>query len=217
MALSAQPDDRSLSSRIPAPALHGLLDLRALRIGDRLMLRSAAFTMQGGMGFMGGANLQGQPLELLEFRVSRQVDDGTVIPAALPAVSLPDPGAAVRERTFVFESFQMNHTINGREFAMTRDDVTVPFGETELWTFENASGLPHPVHLHATHFRVLSRTGGRGQLLPWEAGRKDTVLLHPFESVRVAVQFTAQRGLFLLHCHNLEHEDMGMMQNIRVV
>jgi len=201
----------------PAERADVLLDLRALRAGDRLMLRSAAFTMQGGMGFMGGANLQGQPMDLLEFRVSRQVSDGTVIPSTLPVVSLPDPGAAVRERTFVFESFQMNHTINGREFSMTREDVTVPFGDTEIWTFENASGLPHPVHLHATHFRVLSRSGGRGQVMPWEIGRKDTVLLHPFESVRVAVQFTTERGLYLLHCHNLEHEDMGMMQNIRIV
>jgi FtsP/CotA-like multicopper oxidase with cupredoxin domain len=53
-------------------------------------------------------------------------------------------------------------------------------------------------------------------VMPWEAGGKDTVLLHPFETVRVAVRFTAHRGLFLLHCHNLEHEDMGMMANILV-
>jgi FtsP/CotA-like multicopper oxidase with cupredoxin domain len=213
------PQPLSLTSFDLAPAERAdvLLDLRALRTGDRLMLASTAFTMAGGMGFMGGANLQGQPLDLLEFRVTRQVSDGAVIPSGLPAVALPDPGAAVRERRFVFESFQMNHTINGRAFSMTRDDVTVPFGDTEIWTFENASGLPHPVHLHATHFRVLSRTGGRGQVMPWEAGRKDTVLLHPFETVRVAVQFTEQRGLYLLHCHNLEHEDMGMMQNIRIV
>lgn len=77
--------------------------------------------------------------------------------------------------------------------------------------------MPHPVHLHATHVRGVSRTGGRGQLFPWESNRKDTVLLHPFETVRVAVQFTAERGLFLLHCHHREHEDMGMMANVRIV
>ncbi len=215
--LLPQPVTLTTLDLAPAERADVLLDLRALRSGDRLMLSSAAFSMAGGMGFMGGANLQGQPLDLLEFRVTRQVSDAAVIPSSLPAVPLPDPGASVRERAFVFESFQMMHTINGREFAMTRDDVTVPFGDTEIWTFQNASGLPHPVHLHATHFRVLSRTGGRGAVMPWEAGGKDTVLLHPFETVRVAVRFTAQRGLYLLHCHNLEHEDMGMMQNIRIV
>jgi len=201
----------------PAERADILLDLRGLAVGTRVMLRSLPFTIGGGMGFMGGANLQGQALDLLEFRVTRQVTDSTLAPTALPAVSLPNPALAVRERSFVFESFQMNHTINGREFLMTRDDVLVPFGDTELWSFENASGMPHPVHLHATHFRVVSRTGGRGQIFPWETDLKDTVLLHPFETVRVAVRFTAERGLFLLHCHNLEHEDMGMMANVRII
>jgi FtsP/CotA-like multicopper oxidase with cupredoxin domain len=212
------PQPVTLSSLDLAPAERAdlLLDLRGLPVGSRVMLRSLPFSMAGGMGFMGGANLQGQPLDLLEFRITREVNDTAVVPTALPAVALPDPAEAVRERRFVFESFQMNHTINSREFLMTRDDVEVPLGDTEIWHFENASGMPHPVHLHATHFRVLSRSGGRGQLFPWEAGRKDTVLIHPFETVRVAVQFTAERGLFLLHCHNLDHEDMGMMANVRI-
>jgi FtsP/CotA-like multicopper oxidase with cupredoxin domain len=96
-------------------------------------------------------------------------------------------------------------------------DYQVPFGDTETWTFKNDMMFAHEVHMHATHFRVLSRAGGRGQVMPWEAGVKDTVLIHPGESVRVAVQFTAHKGLFPLHCHNLEHEDVGMMTNIEVV
>jgi len=193
-----------------------LLDLRGLPVGTRLMLRSLAFTMAGGMGFMGGANLQGQALDLLELRVTRAVSDAAVLPSALPPVPGPTEGEAQRERTFRFSSQQMSHRINGAEFAMERVDATVPFDQTEVWTFVNESGLPHPVHVHATHFRVVSRSGGRGAVQAWEAGRKDTVLLHPFETVRVAIRFTAQRGLFLLHCHNLEHEDHGMMANILV-
>jgi FtsP/CotA-like multicopper oxidase with cupredoxin domain len=53
--------------------------------------------------------------------------------------------------------------------------------------------------------------------MPWEGGLKDTVLIHPKEEVRLAVRFNAHPGLFLLHCHNLEHEDTGMMLNILVV
>ena len=200
----------------PAERADLLLDLRGASVGARVMLQSQAFSMAGGMGFMGGANLQGQAMDLLEFRVARAVEDTTVIPTALPAVPLPDPAAATNTRTFRFQSQMMVHTINGNTFAMDRVDATVPFDTTELWSFVNESGFPHPVHLHATHFRVVSRTGGRGQVMPWEAGRKDTVLLHPFETVQVAVRFTAQRGLYLLHCHNLEHEDMGMMANILI-
>ena len=200
----------------PAERVDVLLDLRGRRPGDRIMLHSAPFTIPGTMGFMGGMNRQGEALDLLEFRVTRQVTDPAVIPARLPAPSLPEARDAVRERHFRFDSLMMSHTINGRSFEMERVDVTVPFGETEVWTLENPSAFPHPVHLHATHFRVLSRTGGRGAVQPWETGAKDVVLLWPQETVRIVVRFTRQRGRYLLHCHNLEHEDMGMMANIQV-
>jgi FtsP/CotA-like multicopper oxidase with cupredoxin domain len=51
--------------------------------------------------------------------------------------------------------------------------------------------------------------------MPWETGLKDTVLTLPGEQVDVAVRFFYP-GVFLLHCHNLEHEDMGMMINYEV-
>ena len=52
--------------------------------------------------------------------------------------------------------------------------------------------------------------------MPWEEGLKDTVLVYPGETVRIGVKFSAHRGLFLIHCHNLEHEDVGMMLNVMV-
>ena len=48
-------------------------------------------------------------------------------------------------------------------------------------------------------------------------GLKDTVLVYPGERVDVGVRFDDYAGLFLLHCHNLEHEDAGMMMNFEVV
>ena len=53
--------------------------------------------------------------------------------------------------------------------------------------------------------------------MPWEAGLKDTVLLFPEEEVDMLVRFDHHPGRFLLHCHNLEHEDAGMMLNFEVV
>jgi FtsP/CotA-like multicopper oxidase with cupredoxin domain len=111
----------------------------------------------------------------------------------------------------------MNHLINGRSFGMERVDHRIALGDVEVWRFVNDSGMPHPVHMHAGSFRVLSRSGGRGQVFPWEEGLKDSVMLLPFESVDVAVRFEEYRGLYLLHCHNLEHEDAGMMMNFEVV
>ena len=50
-----------------------------------------------------------------------------------------------------------------------------------------------------------------------EDGWKDTVLVMPGERVRILVHFADYPGLFLYHCHMLEHEDGGMMRNYRVM
>ena len=214
--LLARPETLASLDMGPAERADVLVDLSGSSVGDRVMIRSLPFAMPGGRRMMGGANRQGQALDLLELRVARRVDESIRIPSRLSAPRGPEPADAVRERTFRFTSMMMHHSINGRSFQMERVDERVPFGETEIWSFINDGGFPHAVHLHATQFSVLSRTGGRGAVQVWEQGLKDTVLLYPEETVRVAVRFTTQRGLFLLHCHLLEHEDMGMMLNVLV-
>jgi FtsP/CotA-like multicopper oxidase with cupredoxin domain len=96
-------------------------------------------------------------------------------------------------------------------------DFQGPFDQSELWRFHTNGNAPHPVHVHGASFQVISRSGGSGALFPWEAGWKDTVLLEDGESVEVLIRFTAYRGLYLMHCHKLEHEDMGMMSNFEVI
>jgi FtsP/CotA-like multicopper oxidase with cupredoxin domain len=208
-----------------------LLDFSGLPVGTRVMLRSLPFEApyrgmggmgrMGGMGGMGGGSgdrpiPNGGAMDLMEFVVTRAVRESARVPTAFAPLP-PIASAAVRtERTFRFRSAMMQHTINGTMFDMDRIDVTVPFGSTERWTFVNEGPFPHPVHMHAVQFRVESRRGGRAQLLPWEAGWKDTVLVYPGEEVSVVATFDHQRGRFLMHCHNLEHEDHGMMLNFAV-
>lgn len=111
----------------------------------------------------------------------------------------------------------MQHAINGRAFDMERIDETVRFGDTEIWTFMNDSPFPHPVHMHEVQFHVIERSNGRAQVMPWECGPKDTVLVFPGERVSVAATFDSYRGRFLMHCHNMIHEDVGMMLNYEIV
>ena len=188
------------------------------------MLGSRSFLIKNSLSRPGEYNRQGRPMELMRLKVTRRVSDRLEIPGRLSARRGPEASRAVRERTFTLTSNRdtatrtmMSHQINGISYRMGRVDEQVPFGETEVWSFVNENNFSHPMHLHATHFRVLSRRGGRNRVMPWEAGLKDTVLVHPGETVRVAVRFEAHRGLFLLHCHNLEHEDTGMMLNVEVV
>lgn len=86
-------------------------------------------------------------------------------------------------------------------------------GTVERWRF--SSDFHHPVHLHLAHFLVVARGGGSP--LPSDAGWKDTVDVRPYEVVDVLVRFRGHRGRYMVHCHNLEHEDMAMMANFEVV
>jgi FtsP/CotA-like multicopper oxidase with cupredoxin domain len=110
-------------------------------------------------------------------------------------------------------------TVNGKRFDPDRTDANVQLGEIELWRLRNHGflflGRPHPAHIHLGHFQILERNG-QPPLLQ-ERGWKDTVALDPGEEVLVMLPFEQFRGRYMLHCHNLEHEDRAMMSRFDVV
>jgi len=140
--------------------------------------------------------------------------------SAPPALSTINAlvGPSQPTRTFTFDGMSR---INGQEYDMNRVDFRVPRGVTERWRFKTGGNAPHPIHVHGASFQVVSRTGGRGKLYPWESGWKDTVLLSDKETVDVLIRFDAYSGeydgQYVMHCHQLEHEGMGMMTNFKVI
>ncbi len=200
----------------PGERLDVLVDFSDLVPGRTVSLRSLGFAA-GGMG-MGGSATQGAPMELLRLNVERLGPLTPPLPDRLVPIERLDPSRAVSTRRFVFEMtmppFAGGARINGRSFSPSRIDERVRLGDLELWEFVNASNEPHPVHVHAASFQVVSRS--RGALGPQDLGWKDTVLTWPGETVRVAIRFSHYPGLYVLHCHNLEHEDAGMMLNVEV-
>lgn len=158
---------------------------------------------------------QGKPADLIGFPVERPGNSGGSIPQTLSTVPRLEPAAAVRTRNFMTHMFDGRHAINDLVFEMMRIDFEVPMGELEMWEFFNPSQQIHPMHVHGVHFQVVSRNGSP-QVMPEERGWKDTVLLFPYDRVQVLLRFDAYPGMFMLHCHNLEHEDDGMMMNFRV-
>jgi FtsP/CotA-like multicopper oxidase with cupredoxin domain len=217
-----------------------LLDLTGLAAGTDVHLESRAFAEaeaglvgmmgRGMMGSMGGRSRvpNGAPLRVMTLRTRARRGAAFRVPERLSSFDRTwalRGGAPLRRVPLTFQ--RMQWLLDGRTFEM--GDVaageTVAAGSTQLWDLENLANpmgmeAAHPIHIHGRQFRVVTRTGGRPantlRAGVADAGWHDTVLVLPGETVRVQVSFTHHPGVYLYHCHILEHEDMGMMRNFRV-
>jgi spore coat protein A len=146
------------------------------------------------------------------------------VPASLnpgQATMALSESAAVATRTFDFVRVHGQWTINGT----TWDDVVrsghqkvladPKLDDVEIWELRNPSGgWHHPAHIHFIDFKILSRNGVAA--LPHERGAKDVVFLGENESVRLLIKFDQGRGKYMMHCHNLVHEDHDMMGQFEI-
>ena len=190
--------------------------------------------MNKGMGqMMGGMSSSRLPLGLAFNVLKLSVTAGERVVAKLPAtlsqVKVIRTETAT-ERKIELSMGHMRFLINGRSFRMDEIAFDVKRGAVEIWRISNpVAGMPHPMHLHGFSFQVLERLNSPTQLLASarfgkgrtvsDLGWKDTVLVWPGETVRIAIDFTHDfpgSQTYLFHCHNLEHEDGGMMINFRV-
>ena len=121
------------------------------------------------------------------------------------------------DKSIVMSGMAQDVMINGKKFDMGRIDFTSKLGSTEIWDVSNADpgmmGMMHPFHVHGVQFEVLSRNGQ--PVDPSEKGLKDTIQVNPGEHVRIRLHFT-KPGVFMVHCHILEHEENGMMLQLEV-
>ena len=239
--LLEQPETVAEAFLAPGERLDVLFDAGQAQPGDDVFLKSLAFDpmenedMGGmsGMHGMGGKDSSRLPAGA-EFNVLKlSVAGGERTAAALPA-KLSDVRAistqSAPERKIELSMAQMRFLINGRTFGMDDISFDVKRGAVEIWRISNPErGMPHPMHIHGFSFQVVERLNsphqvsagarfGRGRLAS-DLGWKDTVLVWPGETVRIAIDFAhdfAGDQTHVFHCHNLEHEDGGMMINFRV-
>jgi bilirubin oxidase len=100
------------------------------------------------------------------------------------------------------------------------DPITehVAVGAVEEWEMYNFTEDAHPIHIHEIQFEVVNREPLGGAALgpePWETGLKDTVTAYPGQITRVKAHYD-RAGLFVWHCHIVEHEDNEMMRPYRI-
>ncbi len=168
--------------------------------------------------------MQGSRFEAMRIKVDRAAESKICLPGKLRPLDRIAEAEASVVRTFTMETMGMGMmggglTINGKKMDSNRIDEQVKLGSTEIWEITNRSGMmmrmPHSMHLHDVQFQILSRNGQAPPL--HEQGRKDTVLIMPGETVRIISRFRDYTGIYIYHCHLLEHEDNGMMGQFEVV
>jgi len=128
---------------------------------------------------------------------------------------------AVTTRRFQFERDGGNWVINGTTWEdVIRSNFQFTLAkpkrnDVEIWEFQNSSGgWFHPVHVHFTDFKILDRNGRPPA--PHERGPKDVAYVGEGETVRVIMKWNGA-GKYMMHCHNLIHEDHDMMSQFEIV
>jgi spore coat protein A, manganese oxidase len=178
------------------------------------------------MGF--NSNIGGQSQAVMQFELVGDPIFSPDLPSKLGIVPLQEELVRLRterlqkkglpvttiDRKFRFER-NSDWKINGKTWDVNRVDGKPGLWDVEIWEITNAGGWVHPVHIHLIDFQILDRNG----LKPYayESGWKDVILLGEFETVRVIASFNPQPGKYMIHCHNIVHEDHDMMTQFEVI
>jgi len=141
---------------------------------------------------------------------------------AIPGTLTTYPTLPATNNTFEWQFVRDPPTANPRLFRINNRafDPGIPQhcilqGTTEEWLLNNnvASAWTHPVHIHFEEFRVLKRfvNGVEVPITPLMTGRKDVMRLEAGQGALIKMQFRDFLGRYLIHCHNMGHEDAFMM------
>jgi FtsP/CotA-like multicopper oxidase with cupredoxin domain len=154
--------------------------------------------------------------ELLHFSVEPSPSaDVSGLPALARELPTPDASSATRIDLF----FTMNADADGNlapriDWAPASDGVHIAarLGERQLWSVSNLTEWDHPFHLHGFFFQVLDVDGVAPSVREW----KDTVNVRPGATLRLLVHFDERPGMWMFHCHILDHADHGMMGMVQL-
>jgi FtsP/CotA-like multicopper oxidase with cupredoxin domain len=245
-SLLTQPVQKKYVMLAPGERIDVWADFTKLKVGTEISLDSLAFlgaenvggNSMGGMMNFNNAPELGAGMMLFKVKIDRVEPETLRLPtklAALPLLRPEDAINAAQPRPVELALQGMKWVMNGQLFEMNAATAqeTVKLNSIEQWEIINklnpgammdAKGMAHPIHFHGVKFQVISR-----QVLPelaagWQSvkdgyideGFKDTVMVMPGERVKLLMKFEKYSGLFVYHCHTLEHEDAGMMRNYRV-
>lgn len=200
-----------------APAERGdiVIDFSVYPIGTKLYIVNRMIQTNGRGPDNGARDTEGLLLtagtQLLRFDIDRNpvTPDQSRVPALLRELPPIDLSEVVTTRNFSFGLANGGWTVNGALFDVSVATAQPKKGTAEIWVLKGTGQWHHPIHIHFEEGRILSRNGQPPAA--HEAGRKDVYLLQPNDEVRVFMRFRDFEGKYMMHCHNLIHEDHAMM------
>ena len=150
---------------------------------------------------------------------------GAIGPVGMKLRDLPDmdfaalnaKAAKLPARTWRFERGSGGWMVNGKLFDENVVSAAIPRGSEEVWTIQNPGGSwRHPVHIHFEEHRMLTRNGApvkpntqlNGAI---DYARRDVINLQTNDETRLFMRFRDMKGRYVMHCHNVVHEDHAMM------
>jgi len=212
--LLSAPVQRSVVTLAVSERHDVIIDFSKYLVGDRVYLMNRA-EQTDGRGPTGKLLTPGDPL--VEFRVtSFDRTDVSQIPSTL---RIPPPirvDQVVKTRDWEFNRGNGQWTVNGKIFREDEIRASVKCNTREIWNIKNGGGgWSHPIHIHYEEFRTLLRNGQPPQA--FEAGRKDVSVLGPGDQTQVLFNFRDFHGKYVMHCHNVVHEDHAMMIRFDIV
>jgi len=190
----------------PAERADVVIDFSGTAVGSNVTLRN---TLVGSTSSI---------YNIMRFNVTTTATDTSAVPSSLRPFTKLNAANAVLTRNFTLSGGMMGGawTINGAVFNENSPIATPKLGTTEIWRFTNQSMMDHPIHVHQTMFQILDINGNPPPAT--HAGWKDTVVVpRQMGTARIIAKFADYAGKYVMHCHNLEHEDMAMMARFDVV
>jgi FtsP/CotA-like multicopper oxidase with cupredoxin domain len=161
--------------------------------------------------------------------LARIVVDGEPLPMRLPAAPGGAPFATIRDEEITntrrltlsveqpespaagnYQEF--TYLVCGRRFDPDRVDQRIALGAIEEWTVVNEHDNDHIFHIHTNPFQMVAINGEKLAKRDW----RDTVVVPRNGSVTFRSRFLDFSGRFVLHCHMMNHEELGMMQVVEV-
>lgn len=238
--LLEQAVQRNYVMLAPGERIELWADFSGRESGAVMQLRSLQFSgAEVGMG-RGQMLPNGAPFAVMNVRVVGRTSEPAVLPSRLSTINRYRAEDAVNRnapRSFAVSMAMgnggMRWVLNGRPYQEQEvaNNEIVQLNTTEVWELvNNSSGgmmgmsMIHPLHIHGLQFQVLERQVAAQVSSGYETvrqgyvdeGWKDTVMLMPGERVKLLLRFEDFTGMYVYHCHNLEHEDAGMMRNYLV-